>query len=123
MFTIVYAVTRIAWDVHPTLATGWQSANRYPVGQEGQCWLYCLRCGQREVHGHYRRQVEELRRNGWRVTLEIEVRRFRCNNAICPRRSFAERLPGLTLRYPRCSGYAACCGLLDERSVAFRERV
>lgn len=56
-----------------------------------------------QVHGHYWRQVEDLPCSGWHVTLEIAVRRFRCNNAICPRRTFAESLPALALRYQRRS--------------------
>src|SRR5947209_14799024 len=52
----------------------------------------------RQVHGHYWRRVEDLPCSGRRVTLEIEVRRFRCNHAGCPRRTFAESLAAVAMR-------------------------
>ncbi|MFD5080001.1 ISL3 family transposase [Streptomyces sp. NPDC058371] len=36
---------------------------------------------------------------GRSVVLQLRVRRFRCGNAMCPRRTFVEQIPGLTRRH------------------------
>lgn len=49
----------------------------------------CGRCS-RKRHGRYWRRPAACPCFGAPVTLEIELRRFRCRNRRCPRRTFAE---------------------------------
>nr|WP_244222942.1 transposase family protein [Cupriavidus lacunae] len=53
------------------------------------------------LHGRYVRKLEERPMLGQRVVLAIEVRRFKCMNANCPRRTFAENIHALAGRYQR----------------------
>jgi transposase len=57
----------------------------------------CPSCGQpsRRVHSSYDRRLHDLPWQGRPVTLRVRVRRFRCLLSSCPRRTFAERLPGI----------------------------
>src|SRR5262245_7734498 len=57
----------------------------------------CPVCGQpaRRAHSRYRRRDADLPWQGLAVRLELHVRRFFCDAPDCPRRVFAERLPGL----------------------------
>jgi transposase len=48
-------------------------------------------------HSSYRRRLGDLPWQGRTVELHLRVRRFRCLNAACPRRIFAERLPAVTV--------------------------
>src|SRR3954471_14172801 len=52
----------------------------------------------RRVHGHYWRCLDDLPCFGHPVILRVHVRRFRCVNDACPRRTFGEPLP----RIARC---------------------
>jgi hypothetical protein len=52
----------------------------------------------RRVHGHYWRCLGDLPCFGRPVILRVHVRRFRCVNDACPRRTFGEPLP----RIARC---------------------
>jgi transposase len=47
------------------------------------------------VHGRYTRRLDDLPCLGRPVRLQVVVRRFVCPQPDCPRRIFAERLPGL----------------------------
>ncbi|MFD3717040.1 transposase family protein [Streptomyces sp. NPDC058674] len=51
------------------------------------------------VHSSYLRFPADVPSAGRRVVLQLRVRRFRCRNAKCPRRTFVEQIPGLTRRY------------------------
>jgi transposase len=55
----------------------------------------CPFCGQaaKRVHSRYQRHPDDLPISGRSVRLVIEVRRFFCDNACCPRKTFAEQLP------------------------------
>ena len=55
----------------------------------------CPSCETRSdrVHGRYVRRLADLAWQGTPVRLHLQVRRFRCGAAACPRRTFAERLP------------------------------
>ncbi|WP_234825191.1 ISL3 family transposase [Cupriavidus necator] len=53
------------------------------------------------LHGRYVRKLEERPMLEQRVILAIEVRRFKCMNANCPRRTFAENIHALADRYQR----------------------
>jgi transposase len=52
-------------------------------------------------HGSYQRRPADLPLLGRAVQIFLRVRRFRCHNAACARRTFAERLPGLLAPYAR----------------------
>lgn len=54
----------------------------------------CPGCGKtsERIHGRYLRTVGDLPCQGRRVMLRLVVRRFRCDHAACPRRTFAEQL-------------------------------
>jgi transposase len=57
----------------------------------------CPDCEQqsRRIHSHYVRTPEDLPLSGKRTRLRLRVRRFRCLNASCAKRTFAEPLPDL----------------------------
>ena len=63
----------------------------------------CPRCGGRSprVHGRYVRQPADLPACGYRVRLLLTVRRFFCDDAPCPRRTFTERLLPFLAPYAR----------------------
>lgn len=54
----------------------------------------CPACGSvsRQVHSRYRRTLRDLPAHGRRVLVRVSVRRFRCAEAGCPRKTFAEPL-------------------------------
>lgn len=62
----------------------------------------CPGCGawSTRVHSAYLRFPADVPSAGRRVVLQLRVRRFRCRNTMCPRRAFAEQIPGLTRRRP-----------------------
>jgi len=55
----------------------------------------CPTCGHvtRRVHSRYQRKPSDLPVSGRPVRLVIEVRRFFCDHACCPCKTFAERMP------------------------------
>ena len=57
----------------------------------------CPQCDQvsTRVHSYYRRLPHDLPVSEQPVRLLLEVKRFRCLNPLCPRRTFAESLPDL----------------------------
>jgi len=57
----------------------------------------CPSCGARSgyLQGRYQRPVVDRPVGGRRRVLVLRVRRFSCQNAVCPRRIFAARFPGL----------------------------
>jgi transposase len=55
----------------------------------------------RRVHSCYTRIVADLPSGGYRIILELTVRRFFCDNENCPRRTFTERLPTVVDHYAR----------------------
>ena len=59
----------------------------------------CPACGRRSrrVHSHYTRSPADLPVTERRVRLHLLVRRFRCLNPCCERRTFAEAFPNLVL--------------------------
>ena len=63
----------------------------------------CPACGQpaRREHSRYRRQPSDLPCVGRKLRLQINVRRFFCDNPDCERRTFAERLPGVVKAFAR----------------------
>ncbi len=63
----------------------------------------CPVCGVRSgrVQSRYQRTVADRPVGGRRIILVLQVRRFACQNAACPRRIFAERFPDLAEPYAR----------------------
>jgi transposase len=53
------------------------------------------------VHSRYTRRVADQPIGGQLVVLHVQVRRFRCGNRRCPRRTFAEQAPEVVARYAR----------------------
>jgi hypothetical protein len=45
-----------------------------------------------QVHSQYMRKLRDLPSHGRPVTIRVAARRFRCLNAACTRKTFAERL-------------------------------
>jgi transposase len=66
----------------------------------------CVRCGQPagRVHSSYRRHLADAPVGGRPVDIVLRVRRFFCDNADCPARTFAEQVPGLTIPRTRRTG-------------------
>lgn len=63
----------------------------------------CPSCGYNSsaVHSGYERTVADTAVGGRRLVIELTVRRFFCRDATCPKKTFAEQIPGLTYRYGR----------------------
>jgi transposase len=63
----------------------------------------CPLCGQTSArpHSRYLRRLADLPCHDRPVRLHLEVRRFFCANADCPRRIFAERLPAVAAVHAR----------------------
>ena len=63
----------------------------------------CPLCGfdTRSVHSRYTRRLDDLPCLGRCVRLQLAVRRFVCPQSDCPRRIFAERLPGFAAPWAR----------------------
>jgi transposase len=61
----------------------------------------CPGCGawSTSVHSSYLRFPADVPSAGRSVVLQLRVRRFRCGNAECPRRTFVEQISGLTRKY------------------------
>jgi transposase len=66
----------------------------------------CPRCGQpaARVHSSYRRHLADAPISGCPVAIVLRVRRFFCDNAGCPARTFAEQVPRLTIPRARRTG-------------------
>ena len=69
----------------------------------------CPACGQHSsrIHSRYTRRVADAVVGGRRMVLKLLVHRFFCLNRDCPTVTFAEKAPGLTIRYARRSQQAA----------------
>ncbi|MCZ4509891.1 ISL3 family transposase [Streptomyces sp. ActVer] len=63
----------------------------------------CPGCGclSGRVHGSYLRFPRDLPTAGKPVVVALRVRRFVCAEGSCPRKTFAEQVPGLTRRFGR----------------------
>lgn len=65
----------------------------------------CPDCGRgsARVHSRYRRTLADVAMGGRPVLIWLSVRRLFCDNPGCGRRTFAEQVEGLTVRYQRRS--------------------
>ena len=63
----------------------------------------CPGCGtpSRRVHSRYCRHVADLAVGGRSAVIDLSVRRLFCDVVGCPRRTFVERVEGVTSRYGR----------------------
>ena len=68
----------------------------------------CPGCGvvSRRVHSRYQRKLADTASGGQEVLIQLQARRFFCGNERCGKATFAEQVPGLTVRYGRRT-----CGL------------
>src|SRR5882762_10004111 len=76
----------------------------------------CPGCGvpSERVHSCYDRRLSDRSVAGREASIELRVRRFFCDNVVCGKRTFAEQIPGLTVRHGRRSA-----GLGDDlRAIA-----
>lgn len=55
------------------------------------------------MHSRYERRLADAAVAGRRVEIRLRVRRFFCDDARCSTRTFAEQIPGLTVRHARRS--------------------
>jgi len=65
----------------------------------------CPACGARSarVHSWYQRHLADTPIGDHQVRLSLRVRRLFCDTPTCPKRTFAQQVPGLTVRYGRRS--------------------
>ncbi|MFI5688150.1 transposase family protein [Streptomyces sp. NPDC051636] len=63
----------------------------------------CTGCGtlSKWVHSRYIRHLGDVALGGRPVRIDLNVRRLHCENSACPKVTFAEQVPGLTVRYQR----------------------
>ena len=63
----------------------------------------CPACGtvSRRVHSRYQRQLADTAVAGREMLIHLQVRRFFCGSGGCAKTTFAEQVPGLTIRYGR----------------------
>jgi transposase len=68
-----------------------------------QAQAECPRCHHpsTRIHSYYTRKIADLPWHGVPVRLELRTRRFRCQNSLCTRRVFCERLPRVVAHYGR----------------------
>ncbi|MGP4105211.1 ISL3 family transposase, partial [Nonomuraea sp. KM90] len=65
----------------------------------------CPACGtsSQRVHSHYERRLSDSAVGGQEVLIHLRVHRFLCCASTCAKATFAEQIPGLTVRYGRRS--------------------
>ncbi|MEV7676887.1 ISL3 family transposase [Streptomyces sp. NPDC088752] len=63
----------------------------------------CTGCGQLSewCHSRYERRLADVTLAGRPLRIDLSVRRLYCENTTCPKATFAEQVPGLTVRYQR----------------------
>nr|WP_281174459.1 transposase family protein [Embleya scabrispora] len=63
----------------------------------------CPGCGSpsRRVHSRYARMLADTAVSGRPAAIELQLRRFFCDEVACGRGTFAEQVDGLTVRYGR----------------------
>ena len=68
----------------------------------------CPTCGHetKRVDSRYQRKPSDLPVSGRPVRLGIEARRFFCDHACCPCKTFAERMPSLIRPHPNAGAFA-----------------
>jgi transposase len=74
----------------------------------------------RRVHSSYQRCLADTASGGQEVLIDLQVRRFFCGNPACAKTTFAEQVPGLTVRYGRRT--CALQGVLQAVALALGGR-
>jgi transposase len=82
----------------------------------------CPSCGtpSGRVHSRYQRRLADAALGSRQVLIVLSVRRLFCDHDPCPRRIFAEQIPGLTVRYARRTPLLR--GMLEQLAVALAGR-
>ena len=82
----------------------------------------CTKCGavSGRVHSRYSRRLADAAIGGRQVVIVLAVRRFFCLAPGCKRKTFAEQVQGLTVRYARKTPLLA--GMLGSIAVALAGR-
>ncbi|MFJ9483984.1 ISL3 family transposase [Streptomyces mirabilis] len=65
----------------------------------------CPHCGTNSarVHSRYERSLADTAVASRQMVIHLRVRRFFCDRSDCPKKTFAEQIPELTVRYGRCT--------------------
>ncbi|MEV4895918.1 transposase family protein [Nonomuraea sp. NPDC055795] len=92
------------------------------VARTGPGSVDCRGCGRTSarVHDRYRRRLHDVSCAGRPVLIELEVRRFICDNPVCSVATFAEQVDGLTARQQRRT--AELRSLLERVALALAGR-
>jgi len=80
---------------------------------------HCAKCGtwSEAFHSSYERNLGDLPIAGRQAVIDLRVRRFRCYQAECPRKTFVEQVPVLAeRRVTRLDRCTACIRLFLPRS-------
>ena len=97
--TIPFSLPGFAIDDDVHEEDGWLRITAHATAETA----LCPDCAtpSRRVHSYYTRSPCDLPCIGRAVRLVLRVRRFRCRNPQCTRKTFAERLPTVVARYAR----------------------
>ncbi|MFF2409985.1 transposase family protein [Streptomyces sp. NPDC058092] len=104
----------------PVVVIEARTRSRVPAG--------CSGCGVVSdwIHSRYVRHLADAAIGGHPVRVDLSVRRLYCENASCPKVTFAEQVPGLTVRYQReqlpLVGVPACFQTFSDTARKARER-
>jgi len=74
------------------------------------------------VHSRYRRRLADVALGRRRMVIVLSVRRLFCDEQTCRRRTFAEQVPGLTVRYARRTHTPLLRAVLEQVAVALAGR-
>ncbi|MCX4625474.1 transposase [Streptomyces sp. NBC_01443] len=82
----------------------------------------CTGCGQLSewCHSRYARRLADVTLAGRPLRIDLSVRRLYCENTTCPKATFAEQVPGLTVRYQRRTPRLQC--LVEDIGVVLAGR-
>ncbi|WP_331723474.1 transposase family protein [Streptomyces sp. NBC_00122] len=82
----------------------------------------CTGCGQLSewCHSRYARRLADVTLAGRPPRIDLSVRRLYCENTTCPKATFAEQVPGLTVRYQRRTPRLQC--LVEDIGVVLAGR-
>jgi transposase len=94
----------------------------FVLARAGADTAACPACGSvsGRVHSRYGRRLADAAIGGRRVVIRLTARRFFCAFPGCERKTFAEQVPGLTVRYGRKTALLA--GVLRDIGVALAGR-
>jgi transposase len=60
-------------------------------------------CLSHRIHSHYQRQLADLPWSDYQVSLQLQTRKFFCDNPACQRKIFTERFASVALPWARCT--------------------